>query len=133
MSEIISPDFGRSPILKKGDIVSLDYAQWSDYYGDVHEALEGLDRVTGIVYSIDAKWDPGTVSRNGEDIGGQAIALTIAVPTEEEWYLVPDVELVSIRRYVTRSLGDGDVDIAPEADGKVLQFDPEKRVTPREA
>jgi len=131
MSDIITPDFGRSPILKPGDIVSLDYAAWTDYYGGIHEELEGLDRVTGIVYSVDAQWDEGTVSHIGEDIGGQAIALTIAVPTEEEWYLIPDVKLAGIRRHVTRSLDD--VEVGSIDKSKVLQFDPKKRVTPREA
>ena len=134
MSELITPDFGRSPILKKGDIVSLDYAAWTGHYGDVCEELKGLDRVTGIVYSVDAHWDPGVVSRTGEDIGGQAIVVTIAVPVPEEWYLIPDVELRHIRRLVTRTLSDYDIDnLDNDCDGKVLQFDLEKRVTPHEA
>ena len=133
MSDIITPDFGRCPILKKGDIVSLDYAAWSGHYGDIHEELSGEDRVCGIVYSVDAHWDPGVVSRTGEDIGGQAIVVTIAVPMWEEWYLIPDVELGMLRRLVMRSFADYDVEVSGVEEGKVLQFDPEKRVTPREA
>ena len=133
MSELITPDFGRSPILKKGDIVSLDYAAYRGHYGDMYEELEGQDRVTGIVYSVDAHWDPGVVSHSGEDIGGQAIVVTIAVPMWEEWYLIPDVELDMVRRLVTRSLSEYGVDIPSAIEDNVLQFDPEKRVTPREA
>lgn len=133
MSELITPDFGRSPILKKGDIVSLDYTAWTSHYGDVHEELSGEDRVTGIVYSVDAHWDPGVVSRTGEDIGGQAIVVTIAVPMWEEWYLIPDVELGMLRRLVMRSFADYDVEVSGIEEGKVLQFDLEKRVTPHEA
>ena len=134
MSELITPDFGRSPILKKGDIVSLDYAAWTSHYGDMYEELKGLDRVTGIVYSVDAQWDPGVVSRTGEDIGGQAIVVTVAVPMPEEWFLIPEVELSGIRRLVNRTLSDYDIDnLDGDCDGKVLQFDFEKRVTPHEA
>ena len=133
MSELITPDFGRSPILKKGDIVSLDYTAWTSHYGEMHEELKGHDRVTGIVYSVDAHWDPGVVSHSGEDIGGQASVVTIAVPMWEEWYLIPDVELDMVRRLITRSLSEYGVDILSEAADNVLQFDSEKRVTPHEA
>jgi len=134
MSDIITPDFGRSPILELGDIVSLDWAVYTNHYGDLHEGLMGIDRVTGMVYSIDAYWDPGVESHSGEDIGGQAIVVTIAVPGEEEWYIIPQVELKMIRRLVTRSFSDyADSISAEEQTGKVLQFDPEKRVTPCEA
>ena len=133
MSELITPDFGRSPILKKGDIVSLDYTAYRGHYGDMYEELEEQDRVTGIVYSVDAHWDPGVVSHSGEDIGGQAIVVTIAVPMREEWYLIPDVELDMIRRLVMSSLADYGIDIPSEAADNVLQFDSEKRVTPHEA
>ena len=99
----------------------------------MYEELEEQDRVTGIVYSVDAHWDPGVVSHSGEDIGGQAIVVTIAVPMREEWYLIPDVELDMIRRLVMSSLADYGIDILSEAADNVLQFDSEKRVTPHEA
>ena len=116
-----------------GDIVSLDYTVYTNHYGDPHECLKGIDRVTGMVYSIDALWDPGVESHSGEDIGGQAIVVTVAVPGEEEWYLIPQVELKMIRRLVTRSFSDYADNNSAEEQAKVLQFDPEKRVTPCEA
>ena len=133
MSELITPDFGRSPVLQEGDIVSLDLTDIDISGLYPYEVLQGLDRVSGIVYSIDAQWDPGVESHSGEDIGGQAVVMTLAIPGEEEWYIIPDVKLSQIRRLLSRSLEDYDLKVVSSAPGKVLQFDPEKRVTPHEA
>lgn len=137
MSEIIEPDFGKSPVLEVGDIVTIDFVQYcadiglpggSPLPGMFRRHGEG-DRLHGLVYSITSTFKDGTMWR-GQDLGGQARILEIAVPDGDEWAIIDSVPLDLIRRCVTRSIRDYEEASAPP---QIIPFDPEKRVTPREA
>jgi hypothetical protein len=104
MSDIISPDFGKTPVLNKGDFVRFS------------DCTDGL---WGIVVSVDERYRFG-------DIAGQARILSVAIPTDEtadgdeedgEWTIERDVELSELTRIYTSESTHAD-----EKAGQVLQF-----------
>ena len=138
MSEIIKPNFGKSPILAVGDIVNLDFVQYCADVGLVAGSpLSGMfrhlelgDRIEGLVYSITSTFHKDTVWR-GQDLGGQARIIDIVVPNGEMWAIIDAVPLNLIRRCVSRSIRDDEVETPTPT--QIIPFDPKKRVTPREA
>jgi hypothetical protein len=103
MSDIITPNFGKSPMMDKGDFVR--FADCDD------------DCCHGIIVSVDERYRYG-------DIAGQARILSVAIPAgvdiddeDGDWTIERDVEISELVRVVLAE------PIAIEGkEGKVLEF-----------
>ena len=99
MSEIIKPDFGRTPFLNRGDFVRM----------------VDCDCCHGIVVSIESRYMLG-------EIAGQASEFSVAVPNEEGTWSIEDGHTIdSVVRVLV-----ADPELAEQKDGKVLQFEDAK-------
>jgi hypothetical protein len=99
MSVIIAPDFGRNPILSKGDYV---------------RSVE-CDCCHGLIVSIESRYRYG-------DLEGQAMEFTIAIPNDEgTWDLESGFGISDVMRVLS-----SDPELAEEKAGTVLQFEDAK-------